>query len=251
MSLLITAIILGAALFTSFVSSIFGMLGGVLLMAVLITLMSTGPAMVLHGLIQFASNGYRAFLNRQDIQWRIIGVFLIGALAALAALVFISFVPDEATVLIALGALPFIAAGLPKSLSLDITRPFMPIFAGLIIVPVNVLAGVGGPMLDVFFQRVTLTRHQVVATKAVMQALAHTTKIIYFGVLVSSVLGSGAQNWPPAPLLLGALAVTVVGTTLGKRVLDRLADKVFFAWTQRIMLGVGGVLIIRGVLLLD
>ena len=79
MSLLITAIILGAALFTSFVSSIFGMLGGVLLMAVLITLMSTGPAMVLHGLIQFASNGYRAFLNRQDIQWRIIGVFLIGA----------------------------------------------------------------------------------------------------------------------------------------------------------------------------
>ena len=251
MSLLITAIILGAALFTSFVSSIFGMLGGVLLMAVLITLMSTGPAMVLHGLIQFASNGYRAFLNRQDIQWRIIGVFLIGALAALAALVFISFVPAEATVPLALGALPFIAAGLPKSLSLDITRPFMPIFAGLIIVPVNVLTGVGGPMLDVFFQRVTLTRHQVVATKAVIQALAHTTKIIYFGVLVSSVLGSGAQNWPPAPLLLGALAVTVVGTTLGKRVLDRLADKVFFAWTQRIMLGVGGVLIIRGVLLPD
>ena len=108
------------------------------------------------------------------------------------------------------------------------------------------MAGVGGPILDVFFQRVSLMRHQVVATKAVIQALAHTTKIIYFGVLVS-----GAQNWPPASLLLGALAVTVVGTTLGKRVLDRLADKVFFAWTQRIMLGVGTVLVIRGVLLLD
>ena len=246
MSLLTATIILGTALFTSFVSSIFGMLGGLLLMAVLITLMSTGPAMVLHGLIQFASNGYRAFLNRENIQWRIIGVFLIGAVAALAALVFVSFVPDEATVLIALGALPFIAAGLPKSLSLDISRPYMPIFAGLVIVPVNVLAGVGGPILDVFFQRVTLTRHQVVATKAVIQALAHTTKIIYFGVLVS-----GTQNWPPAPLLLGALAVTVVGTTLGKRVLDRLADKVFFAWTQRIMLSVGTVLIIRGVSLFN
>ena len=122
MSLLTAAIILGAALFTSFVSSIFGMLGGLLLMAVLITLMSTGPAMVLHGLIQFASNGYRAFLNRENIQWRIIVVFLIGAVAALAPLVFISFVPDEATVLIALGALPFIAAGLPKRLSLDIDR---------------------------------------------------------------------------------------------------------------------------------
>ena len=151
MSLLTATIILGAALFTSFVSSIFGMLGGLLLMAVLITLMSTGPAMVLHGLIQFASNGYRAFLNRQNIQWCIIGAFLIGAVAALAMLVFISFVPDEATVLIALGALPFIAAGLPKNLSLDISRPYMPIFAGLVIVPVNMLAGVGGPLLDVFF----------------------------------------------------------------------------------------------------
>ena len=245
MSLLTAAIILGAALFTSFVSSIFGMLGGLLLMAVLITLMSTGPAMVLHGLIQFASNGYRAFLNRENIQWRIIVVFLIGAVAALAPLVFISFVPDEATVLIALGALPFIAAGLPKRLSLDISRPYMPIFAGLVIVPVNMLAGVGGPLLDVFFQRVTLTRHKVVATKAVIQALAHTTKIVYFGVLVSNT-----QNWPPAPFLLGALAVTVIGASLGKHVLDRLTDKVFFAWTQPIMLGVGFLFVIRGILTL-
>ena len=246
MSLLTAAIILSAALFTSFVSSIFGMLGGLLLMAALITLMSTGPAMVLHGLIQFASNGYRAFLNRQHIQWHIIVVFLVGAMLALTALAFISFEPDEATVLIALGTLPFIAAGLPKSLSLDISRPYMPVFAGFVVVPVNVLAGIGGPILDVFFQRVTLTRHQIVATKAVIQALAHTTKIIYFGVLIG-----GAQNWPPVSLLLGALAVTVGGTTLGKPVLDSLADKVFFAWTQRILLGVGFLLVIRGILTLE
>jgi len=242
-SLLTAAIILSAALFTSFVSSIFGMLGGLLLMATLITLLSTGPAMVLHGLIQFASNGYRAFLNRQHIQWRIIVEFLIGAMVSLTALAFISFEPDEATVLIALGTLPFIAAGLPKNLSLDISRPYMPICTGFVIVPVNVLAGIGGPILDVFFQRVTLTRHQIVATKAVIQGLAHTTKIIYFGVVVG-----GPQNWPPASLLLGALAVTVAGTTLGKPVLDSLADKIFFTWTHRIMLGLGFLLVIRGIL---
>ena len=246
MSLLTAAIIMGAALFTSFVSSIFGMLGGLLLMAVLITLMSTGPAMVLHGIIQFASNGYRAFLNRENIKWRIVGVFFIGAMVAMAILVFISFVSDEGTVLISLGALPFLAAGLPKSLSLDISRPYTPIFAGLVIVPVNMLAGVGGPLLDVFFQRASLTRHQVVATKAVMQALTHTTKIIYFGVLVSAT-----QNWPPAPLLLGALTVTALGTALGKHVLDRLTDKVFFSWTQPIMFGIGFSLVIRGMLSLE
>ena len=246
MSLLVIAIILGAALFTSFVSSIFGMLGGLLLMAVLITIMSTGSAMVLHGLIQFVSNSYRAFLNRKAIQWRIISVFLIGAIAALCSLAFVSFVPNEATVLIALGLLPFIAAGVPNRLALDISRPYMPMLVGLIVVPVNVLTGVGGPILDIFFQRVSLTRHQVVATKAVIQALAHTTKIIYFGILVSST-----QNWPNAPLLFCAFFFTVIGTNAGKHVLDNLNDKTFFAWTSGIVMATGGLILIRGLSLVS
>ena len=50
--------------------------------------------------------------------------------------------------------------------------------------------------------------------------------------------------------LAGAVLMTVLGTTLGKRMLDRLADKTFFIWTQRIILGIGAILILRGVLLL-
>ena len=246
MSLLVIAIILGAALFTSFVSSIFGMLGGLLLMAVLITIMSTGSAMVLHGLIQFVSNSYRAFLNRKAIQWRIISIFLIGAIAALCVLAFVSFVPNEATVLIALGLLPFISACVPNRLALDISRPYMPMLVGLIVVPVNVLTGVGGPILDIFFQRVSLTRHQVVATKAVIQALAHTTKIFYFGVLVGST-----QNWPNAPLLFCAFFFTVIGTSAGKLVLDNLNDKAFFAWTSGIVMATGGLILIRGLSLVN
>ena len=151
-------------------------------MALLISVMSTGAAMVLHGLIQLVSNGYRAFLNRKDIQWPIIGVFMIGAAIALTGLTFMSFVPDEATVLIALGTLPFIAAALPKSLSLDITRPLMPVFAGLVIVPTNVLAGVGGPLLDVFFQRVSLTRHEVHGTSQIWKKSCNDPLVFVFSV---------------------------------------------------------------------
>lgn len=53
-------IILLATLSTAFLSSIFGMLGGLILMGVLITIMPVSQAMVLHGLIQLTSNGYRA-----------------------------------------------------------------------------------------------------------------------------------------------------------------------------------------------
>ena len=65
-------IILLATLSTAFLSSIFGMLGGLILMGALITIMPVSQAMVLHGLIQLTSNGYRAWLNKTDIKWNIV-----------------------------------------------------------------------------------------------------------------------------------------------------------------------------------
>ena len=60
MSAVIISVILIATLATAFLSSIFGMLGGLILMGVLANLLPVSAAMVLHGLIQLTSNGYRA-----------------------------------------------------------------------------------------------------------------------------------------------------------------------------------------------
>ena len=247
MSALTAAIIIIATLATAFLSSIFGMLGGLILMGILASLLPVAAAMVLHGLIQLTSNGYRAWLNRKDIEWRIVTTLLIGNVTALAALAFVSFAPDRVMVLLALGALPYIAWALPKNLALDVTKTPVGIFAGLVVVATNLLAGVGGPLLDVFFQRVALTRHQVVATKAVAQALGHISKIIFYGGLAAT---ASAQDWPASWLLALAVIASVTGTTLGKSVLDAMADAVFFSWTQRIMLAVGAVFLARAAYLL-
>ena len=247
MSALTAAIIIIATLATAFLSSIFGMLGGLILMGILASLLPVAAAMVLHGLIQLTSNGYRAWLNRKDIEWRIVATLLIGNVTALAALAFVSFAPDRVMVLLALGALPYIAWALPKNLALDVTKTPVGIFAGLVVVATNLLAGVGGPLLDVFFQRVALTRHQVVATKAVAQALGHISKIIFYGGLAAT---ASVQDWPALWLLALAVIASVTGTTLGKRVLDAMADAVFFSWTQRIMLAVGAVFLARAAYLL-
>lgn len=241
------AIILLATLGTAFLSSIFGMLGGLILMGVLASLLSVGAAMVLHGLIQLTSNGYRAWLNRKDIQWAIVATLLVGNIIALAGLAFASFAPDRITVLLALGLLPYIAWALPKNLALDVSKKPVGIFAGLVVVATNLLAGVGGPLLDVFFQRVALTRHQVVATKAVAQALGHISKIVFYGGLAVT---ASVNDWPALWLLLAAMTASVIGTRLGKRVLDKMQDATFFAWTQRILLSVGAVLIARAVYLM-
>ena len=244
---LILFLILIATFATAFLSSIFGMLGGLILMGILISFLSVGPAMVLHGLIQATSNGYRAWLNRADIHWKIILTMLIGSFISLVILFFIAFQPSQILVIFALGLLPYIAWIVPKELSLDVTKPAIGVLAGGVVVGTNLVAGVGGPLLDVFFQRVDMTRHQVVATKAIAQTIGHISKIIFFGGLVSFSF----ENWPNPVFLIFAIIFSVIGTTLGKKVLDIIDDEIFFRWTQIIVLSVGTVFIIRGLFLLS
>ena len=98
---------------TAFLSSIFGMLGGLILMGVLVSIMPVSTAMILHGLIQLTSNGYRAWLNRKDIIWSIVATLFLGNVIALLSLMYIAFEPDKITVILSLGLLPYIAWSLP------------------------------------------------------------------------------------------------------------------------------------------
>ena len=91
MSVLIATIILIATLATAFLSSIFGMLGGLILMGILASILPIASAMVLHGLIQLTSNGYRAWLNRKDIVWAIVTTLFIGNVLAMTGLAFVAF----------------------------------------------------------------------------------------------------------------------------------------------------------------
>ena len=232
-------IILLTTLSTAFLSSIFGMLGGLILMGALITIMPVSQAMVLHGLIQLTSNGYRAWLNKTDIKWNIVSTLIIGNIISLVGLFSLAFVPDKITVLLVLGLLPYIAWAFPKNNSLDVSKKPIGILAGMVVVGSNLLSGTGGPLLDIFFQRVNMTRHQVVATKAVAQSLGHISKIIFFGFLTTSKF----NTWPSFWLIFFAVIASVIGTTLGKIILDKIDDRTFFVWTQSILLTIGAVFI--------
>ena len=216
MSMLVfTLIIILATLGTAFLSSIFGMLGGLILMGILVSIMPVSQAMVLHGLIQLTSNGYRAWLNRKDINWSIVATLIVGNIIALAGLVFVAFVPDRITVLLALGLLPYIAWALPKNAALDVTKKPIGLLAGMVVVATNLLAGVGGPLLDVFFQRVDMTRHQVVGVVSMRDRfMAATRAVLVTGLMSRAVVVRCARR--RVRLVDGELAeasVTLVGHT--------------------------------------
>ncbi len=100
------ALIAVTVLATSFLSGIFGMAGGLILLGVLLVFMDVAPAMVLFGAIQMGANGWRALLWREAVAWPIVLRFMAGSLAAFIAMRFIAFIPDKAIVYIGLGVLP-------------------------------------------------------------------------------------------------------------------------------------------------
>ena len=70
MSLALTAILLATMVGTSFLSGIFGMAGGLILVGVLLAILPLPAAMMLHGVTQLASNLWRASLWWRHIRWR-------------------------------------------------------------------------------------------------------------------------------------------------------------------------------------
>ena len=94
-----TLALIGATiLVSSFVSGVFGMAGGMILLGVLLVYYDVTTAMVLFSIIQFAANGWRAVLWYRYVRWPIFFHYVAGAMVAFAALRLIAYVPDKATV---------------------------------------------------------------------------------------------------------------------------------------------------------
>ena len=216
-----------AVVITSFISGILGMAGGMILMGLLLLLMPVPAAMMLHGITQMASNGWRALLWRDRIDWRIFRGTAYGALVVLAFFTVLQLVGSRPVVYVILGVTPFIGYLLPASLKLNVDRRGHSFACGVVCTVLSLLSGVSGPLLDVFFLPSQMTRHQVVATKAASQTFAHLVKIVYFGALLSTQRAD-VEWWMAASMIV----LAIVGTTLSRKVLESMTDRNFRLWTR-------------------
>src|SRR6476661_12205 len=200
---------------TAFLSGLFGMAGGLILIGVLLTLMPLPTAMVLHAITQMASNGWRALLWRAHIRWRPVFVYLIGCALALGLWSITRYVPDKPVALLLLGVTPFMARLMP-------------------------MTGVSGPLMDTFFLGGNFGRRETVATKATCQVASHFTKLIYFGGIIDQAASLD-------PVLAGvAIAASMLGTTLARRILEAMSDAQFRTWAGRLITTVASYYILYG-----
>jgi uncharacterized protein len=227
---------------SSFISGVFGMAGGLVLLGLLLVYFDVPTAMVMLSIVQFAANGWRSVLWWRLVIWRIFWFYVLGALIAFSLMRLIAFVPDKALVYCALGATPFMAEALPKNWRPNIEWRGVPFLTGLLTTFMQLISGVGGLFLDMFFQKSALDRKTTVGTKAVTQTFSHILRGSYFGSFGGF---GGAGDAVPAWTYGMAILLAIAGTSFAPLVLDRMTDDGFRQWTRTIIFAVSGVYLVR------
>ncbi len=197
----------------SFITMALGIGGGVLLLAVMASLMPAAALIPIHGVIQLGSNALRSATLISHVAWRPVFWFLVGTVAGvtLGGLVVVQLPP--ALVQISIGAFVIwnVFSKPPKWLSTA------PTIIGVISSFLTMFFGATGPFVANFTKSLQLQRHQHVATHGMLMTAQHSFKVIAF-----FTLGFSFSQW------LGFLALMIiagfVGTLVGKLVLNRMTD---------------------------
>jgi uncharacterized membrane protein YfcA len=224
--------------FSSFLSAVFGMAGGMILLGVLLAYLDVAAAMILFSIIQFFVNGARVVQWRDYVIWPIFYWYVLGAAVAFIIMWTIAFVPDKATVYLLLGLTPFVVEILPTAMRPNIEWRGVPIITGFFTTIVQILSGVGGLMLDIFFQKSMLDRKTTNATKAVAQTFSHIIRWAYFGSL------AGLGNLP-LWIVVPGVALGIGGARFAPFVIERMTDHGFRQWTRALIMAISVVYLIR------
>jgi uncharacterized membrane protein YfcA len=244
-TLLMTFVLCLVMFGTAFLSGIFGMAGGMILIGVLLVLLPVQTAMVLHAVTQIASNGWRGFLWRQHVRWNSVAFFICGSLLALAIWSLFRYVPSTPIALILLGVTPFLVKVFPANWQPNPESRLQGTVYGTICMTLMLFTGVAGPMIDSFFLGSgKFDRREVVATKAMCQIISHALKLAYFGGIIEQ-----AGTLDPTLAVL-AIIFSVIGTSAAKRFLEMMSDGQYRLWAGRIIATIAGYYIIHGMALL-
>jgi uncharacterized membrane protein YfcA len=232
--------VLGAAIFlSSFISGIFNMAGGMILLGVLLVFFDVSTSMILFSLLSTAGNFWRVATWWRHINWTIWFQYTLGAFVALFALGFIAFLPSKAMVYLLLGLLPWLIELMPRHWHPNIQWRGVPVFTGVTTTAIQLMAGNGGMFMDIFFQKSGIGRHQTIATKSFCQTVGNLMRIFYFGTL------AGIEDAVPLWFFIPAAALAIAGTMAAPLVVNRMTDHSFRQWTRKLIFFVSTVYLLR------
>src|SRR5262245_62452229 len=231
-SLLGVLVLLGAALPAAIAGGALGFGTGLVMLPVVVWVVGVRASVPVLTIALIVGNLSRAWWSRDELDWRVIGAYLAGAvpLAAIGSVLYTAAPPEwlsRLMGLVLLSALPlrrWLERG-PRRMRLQ-HFPVLGGATGLL----SALVAATGPVNMPFFLGYGLRRGAYVGTDAVCAAGVHLTKTLVYGRFSLVTLETSALG-----LAMGG--VMFVGAYAGRRILDRMSDRGFVVALEVLVIG--------------
>lgn len=216
---LFAGILVFTSFFTSALTAALGLGGGVAMLAIMGTGLPIASLLPVHGIVQLGSNFGRTVIQRNFVNWSLVGWFFVGSAVGVAVGGPVAvMIPDLAAKLtLALFILWSVHGKKPKPER--VSRRYF-VAGGAITSIGTMIVGATGPLVAALLAARGLTKQPLIATHATCMVVQHGLKILAFGLL-----GFAYASW--APMLAAMIASGVFGTWVGTRLLDNIPEKTF------------------------
>jgi len=234
-------ILAAVALLASTLAAVTGFGGAAVLLPFLVAAFGMREAVPILTVAQLIGNGSRVWFNRRELDWRVVGWFAVGAvpLALIGGYLFATAPLSALTRLLGVFLLLVVVW---RHLRPKRTGSFpAPVFAGIGAGAsfLSALLGSVGPIMAPLFLSYGLVKGAYIGTEALATVVMHVTKL--FAYHQTAVLtGFGAL----VGLALGP--IMIVGSWLGKKIVDRLPEKVFIGIIEGVLIVAGLLFLFRG-----
>jgi uncharacterized protein len=236
-----SSIVLAVAFVAATLAAVTGFGGAAVLLPVLVWSFGVREAIPILTVAQLIGNGSRVWFNRRELDLPVVGWFSLGGvpLALLGGLLFAKAPLAALTRILGVFLILVVVwrhRKSPKTQRLPL-RAFALLGAGASFL--SALLGSVGPLMAPFFLAYGLVKGAFIGTEALCTVIMHLTKLVAYreaSVLPLHAVVSG--------LMLGPLMI--LGSFTGKRVVDKLPEKVFILIIEVTLVAAGLLFIVRG-----
>jgi len=224
----------GAAFLASTLAAVAGFGGAAVLLPALAAAFGVREAIPILTVAQLVGNGSRVWFNRRELDSRVVQWFSLGAVPfGLAGGVLFATAPLGVlkrligAFLLGMVAWRHVRRGPPW-------RPGVRAFAliGAAFSFLSALVGSVGPLMAPFFLAYGLVKGAYIGTEALATVVMHVVKLIAYQGAAILTARSAAVGLALGPIMVG-------GSYVGKRILDRLPERVFVVVIEIVLLGAG------------
>jgi uncharacterized membrane protein YfcA len=229
------------AFVAAMLAAVTGFGGAAVLLPMLVLVFGVREAIPILTVAQLIGNGSRVWFNRHELDWKVVAWFALGGvpMAILGGMLF-AHAPLAALTRV-LGVfliLIVVWRHIPRS---TMWRPPLQSFAAIGAVSsfLSALLGSVGPLMAPFFLAYGLVKGAYIGTEALSTVVMHIAKLVAYRQ--SAIL--------PVHALLAGLALgplMVGGSFVGKKIVDRISERVFTAIIELTLIAAGIGFLWRG-----